>query len=268
MTANEQEPLNVIPPARIAVLVEQVGVAKVNLPAHKMLTLAFLAGTFIAFGAVYYTVVITGSDLGYGPTRLLGGLAFSLGLILIVVGGAELFTGNALITMAWADRKVTTRQLMVNWALVYAGNFVGSVAMAVIVHWSGIMAAGDGAVAETARAIATSKAALPMGEAFLRGVLCNVLVCLAVWQCFAARTVPGKVFAIVAPISAFVALGLEHSIANMYLIPVGMLAGAEGISVLDVVANLAPVTVGNVVGGAVLVASVYWLVYLRNSQGK
>ena len=129
MAANEQEPLNVIPPARIAVLVEQVGVAKVNLPAHKMLTLAFLAGAFIAFGAVYYTVVITGSDLGYGPTRLLGGLAFSLGLILIVVGGAELFTGNALITMAWADRQVTTRQLMVNWLLVYVGNFAGSILM-------------------------------------------------------------------------------------------------------------------------------------------
>ena len=262
MATNDQEPLNVIPPARIAVLVEQVGVAKVNLPAHKMLTLAFLAGAFIAFGAVYYTVVITGSDLGYGPTRLLGGLAFSLGLILIVVGGAELFTGNALITMAWADRKVTTRQLMVNWVLVYAGNFAGSIAMALVVHRSGIV---DGAVAETARAIAMSKVALPLEQAFLRGILCNVLVCLAVWLCFAARTVPGKVFAIIAPISAFVALGLEHSIANMYLIPIGMLAGAEGISVFDVVANLVPVTLGNIVGGAVLVASVYWVVYLRNS---
>ena len=264
MATNEQEPLNVIPPARIAVLVEQVGVAKVNLPAHKMLTLAFLAGTFIAFGAVYYTVVITGSTLGYGPTRLIGGLAFSLGLILIVVGGAELFTGNALITMAWADRKVTTRQLMVNWGLVYAGNFAGSVVMAFVVHRSGIL---DGAVAETARAIATGKVALPADEAFLRGVLCNVLVCLAVWLCFAARTVPGKVFAIIAPISAFVALGLEHSVANMYLIPVGMLAGAEGISVWDMIVNLVPVTLGNIVGGAVLVASVYWMVYLRKSEG-
>ena len=264
MATNEQEPLNVIPPARIAVLVEQVGVAKVNLPAHKMLTLAFLAGTFIAFGAIYYTVVITGSALGYGPTRLIGGLAFSLGLILIVVGGAELFTGNALITMAWADRKVTTRQLMVNWGLVYAGNFLGSVVMAFVVHHSGIL---DGAVAETARAIAAGKVALPADEAFLRGVLCNVLVCLAVWLCFAARTVPGKVFAIIAPISAFVALGLEHSVANMYLIPVGMLAGAEGISVWDMIVNLVPVTLGNIVGGAVLVASVYWMVYLRKPEG-
>lgn len=260
MATNEQEPLNVIPPARIAVLVEQVGVAKVNLPAHKMLMLAFLAGAFIAFGAVYYTVVITGSDLGYGPTRLLGGLAFSLGLILIVVGGAELFTGNALITMAWADRQVTSRQLMMNWLLVYAGNFAGSIVMAFVVHRSGIV---DGAVAETARSIALSKVALPVDQAFLRGILCNVLVCLAVWLCFAARTVPGKVFAIIAPISAFVALGLEHSVANMYLIPIGMLAGAEGITAVDVVANLVPVTLGNIVGGAVLVATVYWVVYLR-----
>jgi len=263
MTQDRYEPLNVVPPARIAVLVEQVGVAKVGLPPYKMLTLAFLAGAFIAFGAMFYTVTVTGSDLGFGPTRLLGGMAFSLGLVLIVLGGAELFTGNALITLAWADRKVSTNQLLTNWSLVYLGNLMGAVSMALIVHWSGTLDAGDGAVAQTARAIALAKVSLPFGQAFLRGILCNTLVCLAVWLCFAARTVPGKVYAIVFPISAFVALGFEHSVANMYLIPVGILAGAPGITAVDIAYNLLAVTLGNIVGGAGLVSLVYWLVYLR-----
>lgn len=263
MTDNHNEPFNVVPPARIAVLVEQVGVAKVSLPAYKMLTLAFLAGAFIAFGAMFYTVTVTGSELGLGPTRLLGGMAFSLGLVLIVLGGAELFTGNALITLAWADRKVTTSQLLTNWCLVYIGNLAGALSMALMAHWSGALEIGGGGVAASAGAIAQAKAALPFAQAFLRGVLCNTLVCLAVWLCFAARTVPGKVYAIVFPISAFVALGFEHSVANMYLIPVGVLAGAEGVSLADIAHNLFAVTLGNIVGGAGLVSLVYWLVYLR-----
>ena len=263
MGADRPEPLNVIPPARIALLVEQVGVAKVALPAYKMLSLAFLAGAFIAFGAVFYAFVITGSDLGFGPTRLLGGLAFSMGLVLIIVGGAELFTGNALITMAWADRKVSTPQLLSNWFLVYIGNLAGAVVMAFAVHRSGILAIGNGDVAATVRAIAGAKTALPVDEALLRGVLCNVLVCLAVWLCFAARTVPGKVFAIAFPIAAFVTLGFEHSVANMFFIPLGMLAGAPTATVAGLIQNLVPVTIGNIIGGGGLVALVYWLIYLR-----
>ncbi len=263
MSENRSEPLNVIPPARIALLVEQVGVAKVALPAYKMLILAFLAGVFIALGAVFYTVVITGSELGFGPTRLLGGLAFSMGLVLIVVGGAELFTGNALITMAWADRKVSTPQLLANWFLVYIGNMAGAVAAAFAVHSSGVIAMGNGDVAATVVAIARAKVALPYDEALMRGVLCNVLVCLAVWLCFAARTVPGKVFAISFPIAAFVTLGFEHSVANMFLIPIGMLSGATDVTVAGLIHNLVPVTIGNIIGGGGLVALVYWLIYLR-----
>lgn len=265
---SEPHPLDVVSPARIAHLVEEVGVRKANLPLIPLLTLGVLAGAFISFGAMFYTVTITGSELGLGPTRLVGGLAFSLGLILVLIGGAELFTGNSLIVMAWADGRVSTAALLRNWGLVYLGNLVGALGTVVLVQLSGIMATGDGAVAKTAAAIAQAKVALDPMQAFARGVLCNTLVCLAVWMCFAAHTVSGKVLAIVFPITAFVALGLEHSIANMYLIPIGALNGASGIGIGALVANLLPVTIGNIGGGGVLVALVYWLVYLRADKSR
>jgi formate transporter len=256
-------PQDAYPPAQIALLVEQVGVRKATLPAVPMLALGLLAGAFIAFGAMFFTLVMTDNPMGLGPGRLLGGLAFSLGLILVVVGGAELFTGNNLVVMAWTERKIATRQLARNWTLVYLANLAGSLGTALMVHWSGVLDLGGGAVAATADAIAEAKVALGFTEAFFRGILCNVLVCLAIWLCFAAHDVPGKVLAIVFPISAFVALGFEHSVANMYLIPVAMIAGADGITVAGFVANLIPVTLGNVVGGGAFVALVYWLIYLR-----
>ncbi len=252
-------------PAEMARRVETVGVAKARLPLLPLATLALLAGAFIAFGALFYTVTVTGSVLGYGPTRLLGGVAFSLGLVLVVVGGAELFTGNALIVMAWADGKVGLAALLRNWGVAYAGNFLGAVATAVAVWQSGVLAAAGGAVAGTAIAIAEAKAALPFVEAFVRGVLCNALVCLAVWLTFSARRVAGKVLAIVFPITAFVALGFEHCVANMYLMPIGMLAGAD-LGLADVAANLLPVTLGNIVGGGVFVGLVYYVVYVRPAK--
>ena len=255
-------------PAEIARRVESSGVAKANLPLLQTLALAVLAGAFIAFGGMSYTVVVTGSELGFGPTRLLGGVAFSLGLVLVVIGGAELFTGNNLIAMAWADRRVTTGKLLRNWLLVYVGNALGAVGSAAAVLLSGILDVG-GSLHETAAAIAQAKIALGATEAFFRGILCNVLVCLAVWLCFAAHTVTGKVLAIVFPVSAFVALGFEHSIANMYLIPVGLFAGGAVPAAADLAAmarNIAVVTLGNIVGGTLLVALVYWLVYLRHRR--
>jgi formate transporter len=256
-------PQDAYPPAQVARLVEQVGVKKATLPAVQTLALGVLAGAFIAFGAMYFTLVMTGSELGSGPSRLLGGLAFSLGLILVVVGGAELFTGNNLIVMAWAERKVTSRQLARNWSLVYLANLVGSLGSALMMFWSGALALGDGAVAETAVRIGEAKVALGFGQAFFSGILCNVLVCLAVWLCFAAHDVAGKILAIIFPISAFVALGFEHSVANMYLIPIAWLAGAEAVTIGSFLANLVPVTLGNIVGGGLFVALVYWLVYLH-----
>ena len=254
-------------PAEIARLVESVGVHKARLPVLDTVILGLLAGVFIAFGAMYFTLTVTGTGpgtgLALGPGRVLGGIAFLLGLVLVVIAGAELFTGNNLIVMAWADGKITLAQLLRNWALVFTANLVGAVGTAVAVELSGALHLGDGAVQATAIAIATAKVELGFGAAFLRGVLANALVCLAIWLSFAAHSVSGKILAIVFPISAFVALGFEHSIANMYLIPVAMLAGADGISIADFLGNLVPVTIGNIVGGSGFVALVYWSVYLR-----
>lgn len=222
---NQRNSTDAYAPAEIAQRIENAGVAKADLATIPTLVLAVLAGAFIGFGAMLYVVAITNSGLGFGPERLLGGAAFSLGLILVLVGGAELFTGNNLIVFAWADRKITGMRLLRNWALVYFGNFVGATATAVMVYWSGIDTLADGGVAVTAMRIAETKFALAPTEAFVRGILCNVLVCLAVWLCFAARSVVSKILAILFPISGFVALGFEHSVANMYLIPqVGWLA--------------------------------------------
>lgn len=250
-------------PAKMAELVEGIGVKKAALPTVPTLMLGLLAGAFIAFGAMFFTLVMTNQYMGLGSARLLGGIAFSLGLILVVVGGAELFTGNNLIVMAWADRKVTTLQLLRNWGLVYISNLSGAVGAAALMYWSGTLSFGDGAVAETALEIAIAKINIDPLQAFIRGILCNVLVCLAVWLCFAAHHVAGKILAIVFPISAFVALGFEHSVANMYFIPLGMLISGGDITVMDFLNNLVPVTLGNIVGGGVFVALVYWAIYLR-----
>ena len=252
--------LDAYKPAAIASLVEQAGVAKVRLSLVQLSALAVLAGAFIALGAAFYTVTMTGLDTIDGPARLLGGVAFSLGLILVIIGGAELFTGNALIVIAWVDGRVTALQLARNWAVVYVGNLVGALLLAGLILQSGLM---QGAVAETAARIAAAKLDLPVSEAFVRGILCNILVCLAVWLTMAARTVTGKILAIIWPITAFVALGFEHSIANMYLIPIGIAAGAQG-GAMDFLANLVPVTLGNVAGGAGGVALAYWAAYGRN----
>lgn len=260
----DPHPLDVVSPARIASLVEEVGIRKARLAFVPTFALAVLAGAFIAFGAMFYTVTVTGSELGFGPTRLIGGAAFSLGLILVIIGGAELFTGNSLIVIAWANRDITTTALLRNWAIVYCGNLFGAVATAGLVHLSGSLTAGGGAVGETALAIAAAKLSLDPGQAFLRGILCNVLVCLAVWMCFAAHSVSGKVLAILFPITAFVSLGFEHSVANMYLLPVAMLHGGQA-DLGALVANLAVVSAGNVVGGGLLVALVYWVIYLRRT---
>ncbi|MHA1566588.1 MAG: formate/nitrite transporter family protein [Alphaproteobacteria bacterium] len=263
MTAPLRNPADAYAPAQIARLIAGTGVAKAQAPMLETVMLGLLAGAFIAFGSMYFTLVMTGNPLGFGPARMLGGLAFSLGLVLVVVAGAELFTGNNLIVMAWADRKVSTVQLLRNWVIVYFANFAGALMLAGTVHWSGSLQLADGQVAATAVQLAEAKAALSWGSAFLRGVLANALVCLAVWLCFAAHTVTGKVLVILFPISAFVALGFEHSVANMYLIPVGMLSGAA-VSLADFGHNLVAVTLGNIVGGSGFVALVYWMIYLRD----
>ena len=262
----EEQSFDAYKPAKIAELVKSIGVTKAILPAVPTIMLGLMAGAFIAFGAMFYTLVMTDHSMGLGPARMLGGIAFSLGLILVVVGGAELFTGNNFIVMAWAENKVTTFQLLRNWCIVYIANFVGAIGAATLMFWSGALTLGQGEFAETALKIATYKANLEPLEAFIRGILCNALVCLAVWLCFAARDVASKILAIIFPVSAFVALGFEHCIANMYFIPLGMMLSGGEIGITQFVTNVIPVTAGNIIGGSLFVALVYWVVYIRKYE--
>lgn len=251
-------------PKSIAEQVGAAGVAKVRLPFVSMLTLSVLAGAFIAFGAAFFIVTTHGSALGFGITRLIGGLAFSLGLVLVVIAGAELFTGNNLSVMALCDGRIGFAELMRNWVIVYSGNAMGAVATAYLMNASGVLGADGDALAAYAVQIGEAKVQLPAGEAFVRGILCNTLVCLAVWLSFAAHTVTGKIVAIAFPITAFVALGFEHSIANLFFLPLAAFGGAE-LGFADALRNLVSVTAGNIVGGSVLVGIVYWIIYRRGA---
>lgn len=258
------------PPPEIAARVCKVGLAKVTTPVSTMIALAVLAGAFISLGALFYIVTMTtgknGPPLPFGLLRVAGGMTFSLGLVLVVVGGAELFTGNNLIAMAWAVGCVQTRQVIRNWVWVYLGNLLGAGGTAVLVLLAGVHMLGDGAVGETMVQIARSKIALDPVSAFARGILCNVLVCLAVWLCMGARSVVDKILAIVFPITAFVACGFEHSVANMFFLPLGIVlasGGPDPLSIVGAVNNLLLVTIGNIIGGTLLVALVYWFIYLR-----
>ncbi len=258
--------LDAYAPQEIAARVQAVGVGKTRLPLLTQALLGMLAGAFVGLGALMFTLVASDASLGFAAARVLGGLVFSLGLVLVTVAGAELFTGNNLIAMAWASGHVSTGALLRNWALVGAANFAGAAGLALLVWLSGHASMNDGAVGRAVVGIASAQAALPWLEAFARGVLCNVLVCMAVWMAFAGRTVTDKAVAIVFPITAFVAAGFEHSIANMYFFPLAMLLGAP-LGVDDLLRHLALVIAGNLVGGSVLVAGVYWVIYLRPQRG-
>jgi formate transporter FocA len=270
-------------PAEMAAKAEELGVKKLATATTRTFVLAVLAGAFIALGAVFSTTVTAGAatSLPYGVTRLLAGLAFSLGLVLVVVGGAELFTGNNLIVMACAGGKVRAAAMLRNWAIVYAGNFVGALATAVLLYLSGQYEFGNGSVGAAALSAANAKCNLGFGQAIALGILCNGLVCLAVWLSYSGHSTTDKVLAVIPPVTAFVAAGFEHSIANMYFIPVALFikAGAPdsfwssiGKTAADyphltwerfLLGNLVPVTLGNIIGGALLVGAVYWFVYLR-----
>ena len=269
-------------PLDIALKAEAVGVQKTRMEAPRLLALAVLAGAFIALGGMFATTVLAGADgvVPFGISRLLSGLVFCLGLILVVVGGAELFTGNTLMVMAWAAREVRLREMLRAWTIVYIGNFIGAVGTAGLVFLSGQYLSGKGSVATVALALALNKATLPFDHALFLGILCNVLVCLAIWLAFGARTTTDKVLAVIFPVSAFVVAGFEHSVANMYLIPLGLMIKAWAPAALWTQINasaasyaaltwpaffvsLIPVTIGNIIGGGGLVGAVYWFIYLR-----
>lgn len=272
----------------------EIGSKKAGMEAGVMLVLAVLAGAFIALGGVFAITAGSGAAtvtdvdgarvasaaLPYGITRIVVGAAFSLGLILVVVAGAELFTGNVLMVMAWASRRVATGRMLRNWGIVYVGNLAGAIGTAALVVASGWYLGGAGVVGATLLGTARAKVAYPFGEAFLLGILCNILVCLAVWLTYSARSTTDRILAIVPPIAAFVACGFEHSVANMFYIPAAIMvrltappefwsgtgldpAAFASLDVAGFVGNAVPVTLGNIVGGAVFVAAVYWLAYLR-----
>ena len=285
MTTSEIQ-FDALLPVEMAAKAEQIGVKKAATDNVSLFVLAVLAGAFVALGAIFYTTTIAGASgvMSYGSVRLMGGLVFSLGLVLVICGGAELFTGDVLIVMAWGSRKVSTRSMLRTWGVVYAGNFVGSVATAVIVYLSGQYTFGNGAVGAAALSAASGKLGYGFLQAFCLGVLCNALVCLAVWLTYSARTSGGKVLVLILPISAFAAAGFEHCVANMYFVPEALLikAGAPdafwyaiGKTPADyamlawetfLFRNLLPVTLGNIVGGSVLVGAVYWFLYLRRGS--
>jgi len=286
-----------IMPAAMAVRAEEAGVRRASAALLNILVLSVLGGAFVSFGAIFATTVSAGSiavtqvdgaaalvaNLPFGIVRLLIGLVFCVGLILVIVGGAELFTGNTMIVMAWASGKVRTRALLLNWVVVFVGNFFGSLATAVLMFLTTQYTFGAGAVGLVALTTANAKAALPFIPALTLGIMCNALVCLAVWMCYGARTTIDRVVTIVPPITAFAAAGFEHCVANMYFIPMGLFikAGAPesfwasiGRTPADfaaltwgnfLVGNLVPVTIGNVIGGSMMVGAVYWFVYLRSN---
>jgi len=284
-------------PAEMATRAEYIGVRKAEAPVLTTFMLSVLAGAFISLGAIFATTVSAGSmsitaadgtaaystGLPYGVVRLLAGLVFSLGLILVVVGGAELFTGNNLIVMAWASGKVTTKAILYSWSIVFVGNFVGAFGTAVLMFYTKQYTFGKDAIGISALNTAVTKSSLDFVQAIALGILCNALVCLAVWMTFSARSTVDKIAAIIFPITAFVAAGFEHSVANMYYVPYGLLIKmfdpefvsrvSEKVPHLEkltwgnfFINNLIPVTIGNIIGGAVLVAAVYWAIFLRNKD--
>ena len=270
-------------PAAMAKKAEELGVRKANLPAFKLFLLAILAGAFIALGGAFSTTVLAGASvLPYGMARLVAGVAFSLGLILVIVGGAELFTGNSLVIMAWASRKINTRTLLRSWGLSYLGNFTGALGTAALMFLARQYANGAGSVGEVALKTAASKAQLGFVQAVALGIICNGLVCLAIWMTYSARNTTDKILSIVFPITAFVTIGSEHSVANMYFLPYALfiqqfdpafvaslgdkvkLGGLSWSTFL--LNNLLPVTLGNIIGGSVLVGIFYWAIYLREAK--
>lgn len=270
---NEIYGFDAFSPKQIAERIDTIGVAKSRLPFLSMLMLAILAGAFIGLGALYFVVVKSDPEMGFAARQVLGGVAFALGLILVIVAGAELFTGNNLLVMAWADRKISTLELLRSWVIVCIGNFIGAGGLALLVFLSHHPDMNQGAIGREYLNIAAAKLAMPFWTAFFRGVLCNALVCLAVWMALAGRSVVDKAVAIVFPISAFVAAGFEHSVANMYFIPMAMLLQLGGsvsetiapIVWMDFMRHLLPVLAGNLIGGTLFVGLVYHIIYGRES---
>lgn len=258
-------------PAEIKEAVEKVGVKKANLPLLASFMLATVAGGGIGFGAIYYTIVASDPSLSFATVRVVGGLVFSLGLALVLVGGAELFTGNNLIVMAWASGKVSTQTMLRNWTIIWCGNLLGALGLVVLVFFSHHLDMNDGRIGLSVVNTAIGKIRPDLVTLFFKGILCNILVCAAVWLAYAGRSVTDKMISVILPISAFIAAGFEHCVANMYFLPLAWLLVQTGhvpanidtsvITLAGIAHNLTAVTLGNIVGGAGFVGFTYWAIY-------
>jgi formate transporter len=265
--------LNAYSPAEIQDSVEKIGVKKATLPFLQSSMLAVMAGGSIGLGALYYTIVASDADLSFATIRVVGGIAFSLGLALVLVAGAELFTGNNLIVMAWASGKISTRQVLRNWVIVYCGNFVGSIGLVILVYFSHHLDMNGGRIGLSILNTAVAKISPDVVTLFFKGILCNLLVCLGVWLAYAGRSVTDKIVGLILPVSAFVAAGFEHCVANMYFLPMAWLLTETGkvpadfnasvITIPGIIHNLVPVTLGNIVGGSGFVGLAYWVIYRK-----
>ncbi len=258
-------------PAETEAKTEGIGVTKASMAAGKCFVSSMLAGAFIAFGGMYFCVFLGDPNIPFAVQRMVGGICFCLGLVLVLCCGAELFTGNSLMCCAKASGKINWSSLVKDWALVWVGNFVGALVAVALIYLAKVYAMNGGAVGEAMVSVAVSKVTPDWGTLFFKGIMCNIFVCLAVWIGFASRTVTDKVIGIILPISAFVACGFEHCVANMFFLPTGLLLnsmgiGAEGaITIGGILFNLSAATLGNIVGG-VLVGMAYWYIYSQRQK--
>lgn len=262
-------------PAQIEAKAEEVAVGKTKTAPAKVFVLAMFAGAFIAFGALYFCVFLGDPTMPFAVQRAVGGLCFCLGLVLVLCCGAELFTGNSLMVTALASRKITLSAMLKNWAIVWVGNLAGALVAVLLVFLAHIADMNGGAVGGAMVSVAVSKVTPDWITLFFKGILCNIFVCLAVWIGFGARTVVDKVVGILLPISAFVACGFEHCVANMFFLPMGLVAKTAGYasaadaSMLDIgsiLYNISAATLGNIVGGALFVGLAYWFVFHKKNE--
>ena len=264
-------------PAEIQAKVETIGVKKARMPFLPELVLAIVAGGSIGLGGMFFCIVLGDPSLGYAAQRLLGGLVFSLGLALVMIAGAELFTGNTLIVMAWANRQISTLEVLKNWTVVWFGNLIGALGLVFLLWMCHFPDLNGGNVGLGMLKLAVSKVTPDFVTIFFKGIMCNILVCLGVWLAYAGRSVSDKIVGMSLPVAAFVAAGFEHCIANMMFLPLAWLMTVTGhvpmgfdasaITIASIVHNLIPATLGNIVGGAGFVGAVYWLIYRKSLGG-
>lgn len=264
-------------PAEIQDKVEKLGVKKAHMPFLPELVLAIVAGGSIGLGGMFFAIVLGDPSLGYAAQRLLGGVVFTLGLGLVMIAGAELFTGNCLIVMAWANRQVSTGEVLKNWTIVWFGNLIGALGLVFLLWMCHFPDLNNGNVGLGLLKLAISKMSPDAVTIFFKGVMCNILVCLGVWLAYAGRSVADKMAGMVFPVAAFIAAGFEHCIANMLFLPMAWLMVLTGhvpagvdvsvITFANIVHNLIPATLGNIVGGGGFVGAIYWLIYRKGLGG-